>query len=206
MVKKLLFVLLVVFFGLNLRLIILINGIKKANYDLKIKEQTLSSVSSLLEYNILFNSENSCTKIKDLKIAVNGEQMLLSEYVSGGPKLVFYSSVDYCSSCVASQIKVFREISDHLKASDSFILFSDVSLRDINIIKNTYSITTDIVSLNKESLGFTNDGVEVPLSFVVTPDLKVFDVMKLYKNMNELNKQYFNNISIKYWSEKSPKH
>lgn len=151
--------------------------------DLSVREE-------LLKDNIVIGIESNQNIIKDHPLEINGKAETLSKYMKSGKKLILYSGLEYCSSCVEKELKRLEIASEKIGKENVLVLFKDISPRDAFVLKKTRNIPYNIGSLQGHPIGIVAESKNLPFMFVLNTDLSVSDVFFPYKNMDNINEYY----------------
>ena len=120
---------------------------------------------------------------------------LLSEMVKDKPLLIFRIDGFYCRSCYADILTELQtELSNIFHFDDVSVLCSQLSERDLSIIKRTYNLNFSAYIIPAKSFNWTVEERNVPYFFVLHPDMKISHIYIPEKKFPEHYKQYFKEV------------
>lgn len=166
----------------------------------KLENGSKDALLSLVERNLFLNIENSNLVIKDVEFSTeNNEKIKFSKLFSKGEeKLIFYSGLEYCNSCIENQMPFLLWLSNQIGNNNVVIIFNKITRREISLLKKMYNLKCLCLS-SQDEIGIMHKNNNLPFFFITNSSLLSKDIFVPLKDKTEYNKRYFRLILKKYW-------
>jgi len=160
--------------------------------------QNATTREELLKNTIVNSSKTNGFLIdRDLKIALSDTTLSIGKFINGNKKLVFYSPLDYCSSCVENELLRLNSVAEKYGHDQILVIFKKIEKRDAYLLYSSKKVKYAIASLDGGALNLPVSNDDLPIIFIINEDLKVSDYFIPYKNMDSLTDEFITSIITK---------
>jgi hypothetical protein len=120
---------------------------------------------------------------------------LLSDMVKDKPLLIYKFSGNNCNTCYIDILtKLQSELPDNFGFDKIRALCSQLTERDLLILKRTYKIKFPIYIIPSKSFDWIVEENNVPYFFVLCPDMKILHIYVPNKDYPELTQKYIEDV------------
>jgi len=178
-----------------------LNAIQKMKHNQVVMSEYTEKIQmkeDLYRSNFELNIKIAGLKTSDVYcIESQKEGKLLSGMVKDKPVLIYRFTGSNCKTCYIDVLKDLQsELSDSFSLGKIRALSSQLTERDLLILKRTYNIKFPIYLIPPKSFNWIAEDYNVPYFFVLHPDMKISHIYVPNNSYPEINKQYLEDVKI----------
>ncbi|MFO7754677.1 MAG: hypothetical protein ACOCUP_00375 [bacterium] len=161
-------------------------------------EDTLDLLTQALMYSFINDASNMSGNL--ILETNNGEQVLLYEILSTGPKLILYYSGRGCSKCFENELNAISSRSYPVSFNNLIIMITGIHYRAFKSFGENLNPDMQIFLIDDELENTSMDINQTsPCLFILAPDERITHFYSIYGLPQNITYNYFKIINKRYF-------